>query len=223
MSKNTVTPGDKNPVLKEYHELASTYDQRWFSYISRSLEQTLRRIDLRPGESILDVGCGTGALLSRLYASDSTLLLSGVDPVPKMLKIAKQKLGNTAVLKQGFAESLPFSDRTFTLVISTSAFHYFREPTTALAEMKRVLTENGRIVITDWCGDYFTSRICNFLSRKFRPEHYRIYDEKQLRDLFHQSGFTGVQIDSYKIDWFWGLMTASTGVPVKQNNSSEND
>ncbi len=212
-------PDDNSPVFKEYHELASNYDQRWSSYISLSLEETLRRLVFQPGESILDVGCGTGELLSRLFASDPTLLLSGTDPVPEMLKMAKQKLGSTAVLKHGSAESLPFSDRQFDVVISTNAFHYFRNPALALMEMKRVLNKEGRIVITDWCGDYFICRVCNFLSGKFRPAHYRIYGEKKLRALLHQAGFTRVRIDSYKIDWFWGLMTA-LAIKSDINNST---
>lgn len=208
MTKDSMTTGNTNPVLKEYGRLAQIYDQRWSSYIAASLEQTLIRLELRSGESILDVGCGTGALLSMLSASASGVNLSGVDPVSEMLDIARQKLGSAAVLKQGFAENLPFTSQKFDLVISTNAFHYFRNPVRALEEMGRVLSEGGRIVITDWCGDYLICRLCDPLLRILSSAHNRTYGDKQCRRFFQQAGFTGVQIDCYKIDWFWGLMTA---------------
>jgi SAM-dependent methyltransferase len=218
-TKDPAPPDYTDPVLKEYRRLAPDYDERWSSYIATSLEQTLRRLELRPGERILDVGCGTGALLSLLSESAPTVQLSGVDPVPEMLEIARQRLGNDVVLEQAFAEGLPFSSQKFDVVISTNAFHYFRKPVVALEEMVRVLNKGGRVVITDWCGDYVTCRICDLLLRVFSQAHFRIYGEKLYRSLFQQAGFTKVQIDCYKIDWFWGLMTAVAERPAIYHGS----
>jgi SAM-dependent methyltransferase len=219
MTKAPMPPDYTAPVLKEYRRLAPDYDQRWSSYIAASLEQTLRRLELRPGERILDVGCGTGVLLSLLSESAPTVHLSGVDPVPEMLEVARQRLAKAVVLKSGFAEGLPFSNQIFDVVISTNAFHYFRKPVAALEEMARVLSKGGRVVITDCCGDYVTCRVCDLLLRIFSPAHFRIYGEKQYRSLFQQAGFTKVQIDCYKIDWFWGLMTAVVERPAIYHGS----
>jgi ubiquinone/menaquinone biosynthesis C-methylase UbiE len=53
----------KAEVAKEYDELSTRYEHRWRRYVSRSVEETVRRTNLQDGDSILDVGCGTGALL----------------------------------------------------------------------------------------------------------------------------------------------------------------
>jgi len=94
------------------------------------------------------------------------------------------------------------------VVVSTSAFHYFRNPLAALREMVRVLAPSGRIVITDWCGDYVACQLCDLFLRLFNRAHFRTYGQKQCRRLLEQAGLVDIAIDRYKINWFWGLMTA---------------
>lgn len=203
-----MTSSDTNTVLKEYGKLAADYDRRWSFYIQATLGETLRRFELRPGEHVLDVGCGTGVLLEALAASVPVAQLSGADPSPEMLEIAGKRLGGAVLLKQSHAESLPFPDQAFDLVVSTNAFHYFRKPLGALGEMARVLRPRGRIVITDWCDDYVACRLCDLFLRIFNRAHFRTYGEKECRHLLRQTGFTVLRFDRYKINWFWGLMTA---------------
>jgi len=199
---------DTDAVLKEYGKLAPHYNRRWSFYVEETLRETLSRLDLKPGESLLDVGCGTGVLLKALAASVPDAKLSGADLSPEMLDVARKSLGERVVLKQSHAESLPFSDQAFDVVVSTNAFHYFRNPLGALERMARVLRPNGRVVITDWCDDYFACRLCNLWLRVFDRAHFRIYGRDQCRHLLEQAGFTAVRLDRYKINWLWGLMTA---------------
>jgi len=199
---------DTRAVLKEYGNLAPRYDRRWAFYIEATLRETLIRLGLEPGESLLDVGCGTGVLLEALSASVPDAKLWGADPSPEMLEVARSRLGEAARLTQSQAEILSFSDRAFDVVVSTNAFHHFRNPRGALEEMARVLRPNGRLVITDWCDDYVACRLCDLWLRTFDRAHFRTYGRKQCHDLVEQAGFTAVRIDRYKINWLWGLMTA---------------
>ncbi|MFQ5666799.1 MAG: class I SAM-dependent methyltransferase [Candidatus Binatia bacterium] len=112
---------DTDAVLKEYSKLAPHYDRRWSFYIEATLRETLRRLELQPGESLLDVGCGTGVLLEVLSASVPDAKLSGADPSREMLDVARKRLGAAVVLKQSHAESLPFPDQVFDVVVSTNA------------------------------------------------------------------------------------------------------
>jgi ubiquinone/menaquinone biosynthesis C-methylase UbiE len=201
-------PRDTNAGLKEYGKLAATYDRRWSFYVQETLRGTLNRLAFEPGESLLDVGCGTGVLLEALSISVPDAKLSGADPSPEMLEIARKRLDEAVLLEQSPAESLPFSDASFDVVVSMSAFHYFRSPLGALEEMARVLRPKGRLVITDWCDDYIACRICDLWLRLFNRAHFRTYGEKQCRQLLEQAGFTAVHVDRYKINWLWGLMTA---------------
>jgi len=202
-------PADIDAILREYGRLASHYDRRWQFYIKRTAGETLKRLDITPGESLLDVGCGTGVLLEAIARSVPDTVLSGADPSDDMLEIAHKRLGQVAHLKQGQAESLPFPDAAFDIVVSTSAFHYFRNPLCALKEMARVLRPTGHVVITDWCDDYISCRLCNLWLHFFDRAHFRTYGQKECRALIKQAGFTDVRVDRYKINWLWGLMTAT--------------
>ncbi len=195
-------------VVREYDRLAPDYDRRWSFYIGATIRETLGRIDLQPDDRVLDVGCGTGVLLEALSNTTSGAQLAGVDPSADMLAVARERFDGTIVLKQGHAEKLPFPDEVFDVVISTNAFHYFRNPLGALQEMYRVLAPNGRIAITDWCDDYPACRLIDIFLRLFNRAHFQTYGQQQCRNFLEQAGFTVMQLDRYKINWFWGLMTA---------------
>lgn len=196
------------PAIRAYRKLASRYDRRWSFYIDASLRETLARIDLRPAESLLDVGCGTGVLLKSLSASVPNAKLAGSDPSPEMLEIARGRLSKEVILKQCGAEALAFPDESLDVVVCTSAFHYFRHPEAALGEMARVLRPRGRLVITDWCDDYITCRVFDLFLRLFDRAHMRAYGQEECCRLVQRAGFAAVRIDRYRINWFWGLMTA---------------
>ncbi len=203
-----MSPTDSDAVLKEYSKLAPHYDRRWSFYIEATIRETLSRLELQPGERLLDVGCGTGVLLATLSAAVPDAKLSGVDPSREMLEVARGRLGEAVLLTQSHAESLPFSDRAFDVVVSTNAFHYFRNPLGALEGMARVLGPNGRLVITDWCDDYLACWLCDRWLRIFDRAHFRTYGQSRCRQLVEEAGFAGVRVERYKINWLWGLMTA---------------
>ena len=200
----------RDAVLREYARLAPGYDRRWSSYIQAGVRGTLARLGARPAGAVLDVGCGTGALLAALAQSEPPLgvRLAGLDPSPEMLAVARSKLAPAVELRVGWAEEIPYGDATFDVVVSCSVFHYLRRPMAALAEMARVLAPGGRLVITDWCDDYLACHICDYVLRLFNRAYYRAYRERECRVLLEALGIGPVRTDRYKISWLWGLMTA---------------
>ena len=88
-------------LLKEYTELAPTYDQRWSAYLDASLCMTLETVADLPAERVLDVGCGTGQLLELLAKRSDVPELVGIDRVPAMLDVARQRLGMRASFVEG--------------------------------------------------------------------------------------------------------------------------
>src|SRR2546426_745335 len=84
----------RDAVLREYARLAPGYDRRWSTYIQAGVRGTLARLGARPAGAVLDVGCGTGALLAALAQSEPPLgvRLAGLDPSPEMLAVARGKL-----------------------------------------------------------------------------------------------------------------------------------
>ena len=112
--------------------------------------------ELKAGERVLDVGCGTG-IVAREIASrlGATGRVTGVDLSPNMLAVASaaaDREGLTIEWRKGNAEQLPFDDRMFDLVLCQFALMFFADKTAALTEMRRVVTKSGRVLITVWQG-----------------------------------------------------------------------
>ena len=167
----------------------------------------MRRLEAEPGQRLLDIGCGTGALLASLAGGGANSDLTGIDLSAEMLAVARARVRPRLRLAQAVAGDLPFGDATFDVAVSTSAFHYFRRPREALDEARRVLRPGGRLVITDWCDDFVACRACDLILRLVDRAHFRSYGAAELTRMLESSGFAAVSVDRYKIDWLWGLMT----------------
>ena len=102
------------------------------------LETQLMCDMLKPmrGETLLDIGCGTGACLQAFLGMD--LQATGLDPSSYMLDIALKKLGNRVDLYRGYAEDLPFDDNSFTYASLFTTLEFVEDPRKALEEACRV-------------------------------------------------------------------------------------
>ncbi|HEY3567513.1 MAG TPA: methyltransferase domain-containing protein [Thermoanaerobaculia bacterium] len=196
-------------VVAKYARLAPEYDARWSFYVEATTRETLARLRPRPTDRVLDVGCGTGALLQRLAGSHPAGLLSGADPVPEMLAVARGRVPPEVELREGWAERLPFGDERFDVVVSCNMFHYIQRPLDALHEMRRVLRPGGRLVVTDWCDDYLACRVCSWYLRFSGGESIKVYRRRECLRLLQEAGYREPEVERYRISWLWGLMTAT--------------
>ncbi len=119
-------------------------------------EDMLDLVALRPGEAVLDVGCGTGSLaIAAKRGVGSTGTVDGVDASPQMLARAARKT-RRAGLGVEFtiapAQALPFPDARFDVVLSTIMLHHLPRPgrTACLREMRRVLKPGGRVLVVEF-------------------------------------------------------------------------
>lgn len=199
---------DRRCVVEHYAKLAPEYDSRWSFYVRATTDATMARLPHTVGD-VLDVGCGTGALLTCLLNDRRASSLTGVDASGEMLDIARNRLPPDVTLRECWAEQLPFDDCCFDTVMSCNMFHFIRQPSNALDEMLRVLRPKGIVIITDWCDDYLTCKLCDIYLRWFDPSHFRMYGVSQCRKLLEAASAHEIEIDKYKITLLWGLMTAT--------------
>ena len=197
-----------DPVVAEYAKAARRYDDKWAFYVEATTRETLRRLPLAAASRVLDVGCGTGELLRRVRAKVPDAVLSGLDPVPEMLEVARDKLSDREDLRVGYADHLPWNAGTFDVVVSCNMFHYISHPVAALREMARVLRPGGALVLTDWCDDYLACRVCNLYLRLTKRAFYKTYRQAECLELLKVAGYEVQSFERYKISWLWGLMTA---------------
>ena len=99
------------------------------------------------GRRILDAGCGSGPLSVALR--DRGAVVTGIDISAGMLELARRKLGDDVRLQQADLKSpLPFPDNAFDDVIAALVLHYLEDWTAPLAELRRVLTPRGRLIVS---------------------------------------------------------------------------
>jgi ubiquinone/menaquinone biosynthesis C-methylase UbiE len=209
-----VSPSPGRPVQSWYQKLAGDYDRRWSAYVAASTHETLRRTRLGAAERLLDIGCGTGAFVSAVQRAMPGVRVVGIDLVPAMLAVARGKVGAGAALGAADAEALPFRAGAFDLVVSSSSFHYWSHPGAGLAEIARVLRPGGRLVLTDWCRDFFACRLCDLVLERVDPVHRAVLGGAECERLLAAAGFVVEGLDRYKINWLWGLMTAIASRPA---------
>lgn len=134
-----------------FDEIATVYDESLPAHV---VEHYLRKRTAFitascPSGSVLDVGCGTGALAQRLSAAGYQV--AGVDPSEGMLEITRSRAPAVRTVKAS-GTALPFEADSFDLVLSVATMHHIADPASVrqtLAEMVRVCKPSGRVLVWD--------------------------------------------------------------------------
>ena len=119
-------------------------------------EKMLSFARLQPGEVVLDVGCGTGALaILAAQQVGPAGTVTGIDASPEMIARATRKAkrhGSRATFTAGTAQALAFPDAHFDVVVTTLVLHHLPRPSRQLLarEMRRVLKPGGRVLAIDF-------------------------------------------------------------------------
>jgi len=152
--------------------------------------------DPRPGERVLDVGCGTGTLaidLKRRVGSPGEV--RGIDAAAEMVAVSRSKARRAGVqvdFQPAAIEQLPFADGTFDLVTSTFMLHHLPDDLkrAGIAEVRRVLKPGGRFLAVDFSGE--SGSVIGHLITLFGHGHGKA-EGARLRALLAEAGFAPVK------------------------------
>jgi ubiquinone/menaquinone biosynthesis C-methylase UbiE len=148
--------------MSELEPTPSRFDRRASSYENSTLQQFLfipvqqtalqLALQLLPrARRVLDIGCGTGQLLRRARPCYPTAQLVGVDLAGQMVATATTLTPTKLAVRyvHASAERLPFTDDVFDLVFTTLSLRHWTDPPAGIAEIGRVLTPGGLLVLAD--------------------------------------------------------------------------
>ena len=193
-AERSETPGKTGLVL----HAAVGYDLLlWLVTLGREQsfrEKMLRLAHLRPGESVLDVGCGTGTLaITAKRQVGPTGAVWGLDASPEMIARAEKKArraGIDVVFKNAFAQSLPFPDAQFDVVLITIMLHHLpkRARQELAGEIQRVLKPGGRVLAVDF-GEATRD------SKSFLDHFHRRHGHVELKEIVDLLSKAGLSID----------------------------
>jgi SAM-dependent methyltransferase len=110
-------------------------------------EAALGRVDLKPGQRVLDIGCGVGAFLC--LVADRGAEPCGLDASEALIELARGRLPE-ADLRVGDMEALPYQDDTFDLVTGFNSFFFADDIVAAVREANRVARPGAPVVIQVW-------------------------------------------------------------------------
>ena len=163
---------------------------------SGSSRMVIELADVKPGNAVLDVACGTGnlTLTAHSYAGSSGQV-HGIDAAPEMIEVARQKAARSGIpvaFDVGLAEKLAFADETFDVVISRLAIHHLPDDLkrTAFGEILRVLKPGGTLLIADFVPP--SSPILNHIVSAFVGSHMMQTNVWGLPSMLSEAGFEEV-------------------------------
>lgn len=139
-------------------------------FTTASAAKLVRFADIRQGQRVLDVACGTGVVA--ITAAGRGAMVTGLDLTPELLARAKE---NAAILQmevtwiEGDAETLQFPDGTFDVVLSQFGHMFAPRPAVAIQEMLRVLRCGGRIAFSTWPPDLFIGKMFSLVAKYLPP------------------------------------------------------
>jgi SAM-dependent methyltransferase len=130
---------------------ADVYEEFFVPALFREPARYLvRAADIRHGQSVLDVACGTGVVAREAVAATGDAgKVTGLDRNDGMLAVAR-RLAPGINWQLGLAETLPFADRSFDRVFSQFGLMFFDDRAAALREMRRVMKPGGRMHVAVW-------------------------------------------------------------------------
>lgn len=212
----TVAPETQGRLIR----WARLYDGLiWLKFLGQARKLRALPVNLaaiKPGERVLDVGCGTGDVtLAAARRTGPTGAVYGIDASTEMIENARRKasrLGRKVKFQTEAVEALSFADGSFDVVLSSLMMHHLPGDLKqrALKEIRRVLRPGGRLVIIDiqapskpprpWEPGWMIVRAHGIAAHTRLQAEARV-SSPALVDLLREAGFEAVEHGTTRYDW----------------------
>src|SRR5882757_6569787 len=204
----SVTVVENDFVARVYQNIAWFYDLTFGPALHPGRVDAIRRMGIRPGDRVLEVGVGTG-INAALYPTDCSV--TGIDLSSSMLEKARERVARKGVrnvrLLQMDAANLKFADDTFDIVYAPYVISVVPDPVAVTREMRRVCRPGGRIVILN----HFRSknRLGAWIERVISPltVHIGFKSDLDLPAFLAQADLKPVSIEKVNHPRIWSLVT----------------
>jgi SAM-dependent methyltransferase len=159
-----------HPLAAQFASVADAYERGRPEYAPAAVGALAAELGIAPGAAVLDLAAGTGKLTRPLLAAGLDVV--AVEPQAALRDRLAAAIGPERV-REGLAEAIPLPDSSVEAVTVADGFHWFSHAR-ALAEIRRVLTPRGGLVVLstvpDWSGASWGHELGSLIVRQ-RPEH----------------------------------------------------
>ena len=174
-------------ISMEFDQYAEQYDAGFMGKGSACFYRDLiRELEIRDGNAVLDVGCGTGTILEWIGISKK-IFGYGLDVSESMIAVAKEKNPDYAFVT-GDSARLPYADASMDVIMACMAYHHFPDQAGFRTEAMRVLKPGGSLYI---CDPRFPVPVRWFFNSFFKDAGFR--STRENIKAFESSGFRTVK------------------------------
>jgi len=186
--------------------------------VAPAYEAALDALRVGPSTRLLDAGCGAGMFIR--LAADRGADVHGLDASEGLLAHARSRVPGAPLL-QGDLEQLPYEEASFDIVTGFNSFQYAARPAAALAEARRVVVPEGRVLLLNWAP----AGLCEAAGYLMAlgalmpppppgaPGPFALSDTEALSALFDDAGLDVVAVEDIECVWSYpDELTATAGL-----------
>ena len=183
--------------MKNYFDTLAPVYERLHIGAERTYRKLIGTTQFKQSDVLVDIGGGTGRIAQFFVGQVKEVIV--IDPSEKMVEQCKKHDGITCVV--GGTEQLPFTDKSIDKIILVDAFHHLPDQAGAIREMKRVLAENGQIIIEEFNPLTIGGKLVILMERIFKMGS-RFYAPMNLAKMFGDYGLRVRIIDGKKKSYY---------------------